>query len=123
MLGDFGFVGENGPEPSTKKLADMITNRVKKSSIHYDFILSVGDNIYPDGVVSTTDPVPKLLLEDTFNMSKLGLDWYSVLGMIYKDKCVNYSIGNHDCMGNMPATFKLPNQFPLWKQREAYYYK
>jgi len=73
-------------------------------------VVSVGDALYNFGVESFKDPKPRILFEDIFKMDKLGLDWYSVLG-------------NHDCMGNIPATYALAKKFPYWKQSKSYYHK
>jgi len=109
-FGDFGYVDGDKPNPEMQKLADFIFNRVTRTFFNYDFFISLGDNFYPYGLTSINDKKAKILLEDTFKMSQLGLDWYPILG-------------NHDLIGNYDAALKLHKKFPLWKQYEPYYYK
>jgi hypothetical protein len=106
VLGDFGYV----KEPVTQNLSDLIYEKVKKTFVQYDFILSVGDNFYKKGIEKNNDPKAKQLLDKVFRMNDLELDWHGVLG-------------NHDCFGNLPAYFETLKKFPLWKQNEPYYYK
>lgn len=63
------------------------------------FVLSTGDNIYPDGVASDVDPQWKTKFEKIY--SELPLHWWSVLG-------------NHDHRGNPDAQIAYGKRNPRW---------
>jgi len=108
VLGDFGYINESDPHSEQTALGLLMEKTARK--LDYDFIVSVGDNFYPFGLDNDTDPRADVVFEDTFKMSSLNLDWYSVLG-------------NHDLMGDMSAALILNQRFPLWKQTEPYFSK
>jgi len=110
VFGDFGYVDDDKPNPEMQKFGDFIFNRVMRTFFNYDFFISLGDNFYPYGLTSVNDKKADVLLEDTFKMTQLGLDWYPILG-------------NHDLIGSYHAALNLNKKFPLWKQTEAYYHK
>lgn len=106
VIGDFGYV----KEPITKSLASLVYQKVKKTFIQYDFVISVGDNFYKRGISKFKDTKPQKLLSQVFKLEQLGIKWYSV-------------VGNHDCVGDLPAAFEIPKKHPLWRQNEPYYYR
>jgi acid phosphatase len=55
-----------------------------------DFVISVGDNFYPDGVAATDDPMWKTHFEDIYAAPSLQVPWH-------------VAIGNHDYDGNVQA--------------------
>lgn len=110
VFGDFGYVDGDKPNPEMQKFGDFIFNRVMRTFFNYDFFISLGDNFYPYGLTSINDKKAYVLLEDTFKMTQLGLDWYPILG-------------NHDLIGSYDAALNLHKKFPLWKQSEPYYHK
>ena len=79
-LGDFGYTTENGPDLNQAKVGKFVFSQV--TTADYDFIVALGDNFYPNGLESPMDRKADILLEDTFQMSKMGLDWYGILGTL-----------------------------------------
>jgi len=63
------------------------------------FVVSTGDNIYPDGVTSDVDPQWKTKFEKIY--AELPLLWWSVLG-------------NHDHRGNPDAQIAYGKRNPRW---------
>ena len=109
VLGDFGYIQQDKtPHPDQQKVADHVMNRA--STAHYDFMVAVGDNFYPAGLDSPVDETADILLDQTFHMKELAIDWFAVLG-------------NHDLKGDMQAALELNQRFPLWKQTQPYYSK
>ena len=106
-LGDFGYINYDGrPHPEQQKVANHVINQANNTD--YNFIVAVGDNFYPSGLDSHFDYRADVLLNQTFHINELGLDWYAVLG-------------NHDLKGDMQAALELNERFPLWKQTQPYY--
>ena len=123
VLGDFGYTKLDEVSPQQKRVGDLVLKRVKQGG-HHDFVISVGDNVYPYGLSSRKDKKAKILFEDTFQMTKLGLNWYPILGIAFLSSLfTNLFIGNHDMIGNLPASLNLTHKFPFWKQTEPYYSK
>jgi tartrate-resistant acid phosphatase type 5 len=75
-----------------------------------DFIISVGDNFYEDGVSSTSDPQWKSTFEDVYlNEPALkDIDWIAVLG-------------NHDYHQNPEAQIQYSAVNPRWNM-DAHYF-
>ena len=105
-LGDFGSGDMN-----QKRVAYLIKKISQKYNI--EFILGLGDNIYPDGVKSVTDPQ----FEQKFEIP------YSILK---KDIRFFHTIGNHDYKGNIQSQIKyskysdrwvLPNNFYVFRKK------
>lgn len=63
------------------------------------FVLSTGDNIYPNGVTSAADPQWKTKYESIY--SELDLPWWAVLG-------------NHDHRGSPDAQIEYAKTNPRW---------
>lgn len=76
--------------------------------IEPEFIISTGDNFYPDGIASVNDPYLKSNYEDIFYGSNLFCPWYVVLG-------------NHDYRGNIQAQIDYTNISHRWKMPAPYY--
>ena len=72
------------------------------------FILSVGDNFYPDGVESVADPNWKLSFEDVYVGPHLQKPWYVALG-------------NHDYHGEPQAQLDYALTHPRWNMPARYY--
>lgn len=72
------------------------------------FILSTGDNIYPDGVDSPDDTQWKTKFEDIYTGKSLQIPWYAVLG-------------NHDYRKNPDAQIAYGKKNPLWNMPARYY--
>jgi acid phosphatase len=82
-IGDFGW----GNDKQKQVAAAM----AKIADAHgCDFVISVGDNFYPNGVASTDDPIWKTHFEDIYAAPALQVPWH-------------VAIGNHDYDGSVQA--------------------
>jgi hypothetical protein len=79
VIGDWGYQG-----PALQAISDQMD--ALASYMKIDFIVTLGDNIYPEGVDSINDPHWEVYTEN-FNQESLQIPWY-------------ISIGNHDHYGN-----------------------
>ncbi|MDN3376914.1 MULTISPECIES: metallophosphoesterase [unclassified Pseudoalteromonas] len=75
-----------------------------------DFIVSTGDNFYPNGVASVNDPLWQSAYEDIYHGPHTFEDWYVVLG-------------NHDYLGNAQAQIDYTNKSQRWQLPARYYSK
>jgi tartrate-resistant acid phosphatase type 5 len=66
-----------------------------------NFVISTGDNFYPDGIQHAKDPKIKKIWSDVFNTNR---PWISVLG-------------NHDYAGNVSAQLAIPHKHWLMPNR------
>lgn len=92
VIGDWGAGG-----PLQRRIADAMV-RVA-AQVNASFVVSTGDNIYPNGVTSESDPQWKTKFEKVY--AKLELPWWSVLG-------------NHDHRGNPDAQISYARVNPRW---------
>ena len=72
------------------------------------FVLSVGDNFYPDGVVDASDSHWKQSYEDVYSGPHLQTPWYVALG-------------NHDYHGEPQAQLDYARTSPRWRMPSRYY--
>ena len=72
------------------------------------FILTVGDNFYPDGVESASDPHWKLSFEDVYVGAHLQTPWYAALG-------------NHDYHGDPQGQLDFARTSSRWRMPSRYY--
>lgn len=75
-----------------------------------DFIVSTGDNFYPNGVASVNDPLWQSAYEDIYHGPHTFEDWYVVLG-------------NHDYLGNAQAQIDYTKKSQRWQLPARYYSK
>ena len=75
-----------------------------------DFIVSTGDNFYPNGVASVNDPLWQSAFENIYHGPHTFEDWYVVLG-------------NHDYLGNAQAQIDYTNKSQRWQLPARYYSK
>lgn len=75
-----------------------------------EFIISTGDNFYPDGVASVEDPYFASSFEDIYEGFNLFCPWYITLG-------------NHEYLGNSQAIIDYSKISQRWKMPDRYYYK
>ncbi len=75
-----------------------------------DFIISTGDNFYPNGVASVNDPLWQSAYEDIYHGPHTFEDWYVVLG-------------NHDYLGNAQAQIDYTKKSQRWQLPARYYSK
>lgn len=77
-------------------------------SLRSQFVISVGDNFYTEGVRSTTDPRWRSSFEDIYVAPSLQVPWYAVLG-------------NHDYRGAPQAQIDYSNSSTRWRMPARYY--
>jgi tartrate-resistant acid phosphatase type 5 len=75
-----------------------------------NFVVSVGDNFYPKGVISEHDPLWHYSFENVYTAYSLQCDWYSILG-------------NHDYMSDPDAQIRYTSISRRWKMPARYYSK
>jgi predicted phosphodiesterase len=102
VIGDWG----RGGEYFQKDVATVLAQAV--AGINAQFIISTGDNIYPDGVQSTQDPLWNLSFENVFHQYPLHRKWYAVLG-------------NHDYHSNPQAQVDYSKVSARWNMPNRYY--
>jgi acid phosphatase len=103
----FIVIGDMGTgRPDQYKVAAAMAQRAK--SDHVDFILTVGDNIYENGISSVDDPQWKSKFEDVYADPALQLPIYP-------------SLGNHDHRGNPQAQIEYSQRNKNWKMPALYY--
>jgi tartrate-resistant acid phosphatase type 5 len=102
VIGDWGKDGTQ----SQKSVADALNEYSKK--FHARFIITTGDNFYPAGVSSTSDPHWQRSYEDIYNKEGHQLPWYPVLG-------------NHDYQQNPQAEVQYSSGSTRWKMPSRYY--
>ncbi len=102
VLGDFGRNGDY----YQKDVAVQMSKAA--ATIDAEFVISVGDNFYPNGVRSTQDPQWKASFEDIYFNYNLQTDWYVALG-------------NHDYNGNIQAQIDYSKISRRWNMPSTYY--
>eukprot|EP01090_Pellita_catalonica_P012953 TRINITY_DN2961_c0_g1_i3.p1 TRINITY_DN2961_c0_g1~~TRINITY_DN2961_c0_g1_i3.p1 ORF type:complete len:341 (-),score=49.97 TRINITY_DN2961_c0_g1_i3:950-1972(-) len=92
VFGDWG--GQNNPYGGTSQSREQlaVAKQMGISGGEHDiqFVLNVGDNFYPQGVKSVSDPLWDLDFKNVYTASSLNVPWISALG-------------NHDYGGNIEA--------------------
>lgn len=104
VIGDFGRHGDY----YQKEVATQMTKAA--ATIDSDFVISVGDNFYPNGVQSTQDLQWKASFEDIYSSHQLHKDWFITLG-------------NHDYNGNIQAQLDYSKISRRWQLPNLYYKK
>ena len=74
-IGDWGKMSNN-----LINVAKSMDTMSKKEEYRPNFILSLGDNFYPDGVESSEDEKWEKLYRNVFTGKNLYCPWYSILG-------------------------------------------
>jgi hypothetical protein len=100
-MGDWGT-----GRPDQLRVAAAMAERAKKDTV--DFLLTVGDNFYEDGVTSADDPQWKEKFEDVYADPALRLPIY-------------VSLGNHDYRGKIQAQIEYGKTHKNWILPSAYY--
>jgi 3',5'-cyclic AMP phosphodiesterase CpdA len=103
----FGDWGRNG-EDNQKQVARTMGVVAKKFKA--EFIVSTGDNFYPNGVKSTRDYNWIASFENIYTAQSLQTDWYVVLG-------------NHDYRGEPQAEIDYSEVDRRWNMPARYYSK
>jgi tartrate-resistant acid phosphatase type 5 len=102
VLGDWG---RNGFE-NQQEVADAM--HAASTVIEPEFIISTGDNFYPNGIASVHDPYWKSSFEDVYRGNALFCPWYVALG-------------NHDYRGNVDAQIEYSNISKRWTMPARYF--
>ena len=102
---NFLVLGDWGHKHSEEQRRVARAMKHTSSTIPPRFVLSVGDNFYPGGVIDTTDPL-----------------WTEAFERVYDLKCPWYSIlGNHDHRGNVDAQIAYSSKNPRWIMPSRFY--
>lgn len=102
VLGDWGRKGSCGQ----KQVARQMGSTAQAEKI--DFVVSVGDNFYQNGVKDTADRHWRKSFERVYDAPALQVPWYVVLG-------------NHDYRGNVQAQLDYGKAHARWQMPERYY--
>lgn len=103
-IGDWGRNGAFGQA----ELAEAMGKAAVK--VEPEFIISTGDNFYPNGVASTQDPLWKSSFEEIYKAHSLYCDWF-------------VTPGNHDYRGNVQAEIDYTNVSRRWNMPSRYFHK
>ncbi|HUB86446.1 MAG TPA: tartrate-resistant acid phosphatase type 5 family protein [Verrucomicrobiae bacterium] len=102
VLGDWGRHGE----PDQVMVATQMG--ITAERLKANFVISVGDNFYEDGVTSTDDPQWLDSFENVYAAQSLQVPWQVILG-------------NHDYHGNCDAQVAYSKISPRWRMPWRYY--
>lgn len=102
VLGDFGRVGDYYQKEVAREMGNAMV------VLDGEFVVSVGDNFYPNGVASTQDYHWIASFETIYTNPSLYANWYVALG-------------NHDYLGNVQAQLDYTNISRRWNMPERYY--
>lgn len=102
VIGDWGRQGEFYQQ----KVADAMADAAAKADP--EFFISTGDNFYPDGVASVSDPLWKTSFEEVYKRFDLQKKWYVVLG-------------NHDYHTNPDAEVEYTKISGRWNMPSKYF--
>lgn len=102
VIGDWGRQGQHGQTEVAVPLAEAALR------LDAQFIVSTGDNFYPNGVASTGDPNWRLSFEEPYRAHALWIDWWPVLG-------------NHDYRGDPDAQVAYSRISRRWRLPARYH--
>jgi hypothetical protein len=100
-IGDMGTGG-----PGQRKVAAMMAERGREEP--FQFWLTLGDNIYPWGVLSPDDPQWEERFESVYDDPALQVPVYGTLG-------------NHDYLGLLLAQVERSARSDIWTMPDVYY--
>jgi len=101
----FGDWGRNGEKDQTQVATQMAR---WAAATPPQFIISVGDNFYEDGVADTDDPQWQTSFERVYADPALQVPWYVILG-------------NHDYRGSCEAQLAYGKISPRWQMPARYF--
>lgn len=104
LMGDFGRYGQFYQKEVALQMGRAAT------TIESDFVVSVGDNFYPNGVQSTQDYSWIASFENVYTAYSLQNPWYVALG-------------NHDYRGNIQAEIDYSKISRRWHMPSPYFSK
>jgi len=102
VVGDWGRVGEY----RQRQVAEQMGRAAH--TLEAEFVISTGDNFYPNGVASVLDPLWEKSFEEVYTAYSLQQEWYPVLG-------------NHDYRGNPDAQLEYANVSRRWRMPARYH--
>lgn len=102
IIGDWGRHGGYHQKTVADQMAKV------SATADLNFIVSVGDNFYPDGVQSVQDPSWNSSFENIYSNHMLFSDWWVVLG-------------NHDYKGNIQAQIDYSKISRRWHMPATYF--
>ncbi|AMR30625.1 acid phosphatase [Mucilaginibacter sp. PAMC 26640] len=103
-IGDWGRNGEFDQTEVAKQMGLWAATNPN------NFVISVGDNFYPLGVISENDPLWHYSFESIYTAHSLQCDWYPILG-------------NHDYGADPDAQIRYGKISRRWKMPARYYTK
>lgn len=101
-IGDWGRQGEQPQQAVANVMA------VTAKALDAAFVVTLGDNFYPDGVASTRDPLWESSFNNVYRQFALQIPWYIVQG-------------NHDYRGSVQAQLDYTNISRRWRAPARYY--
>lgn len=104
VIGDWGRNGHDNQQ----EVADQMNKT--GYTMEPEIVISTGDNFYPNGVASTSDPYLISSFENIYSGFTLFCPWYVALG-------------NHDYRGNAQAQIDYTNISQRWNMPDRYFYK
>lgn len=102
LVGDWGRGGHRHQSAVAQQMA------LTAAAINSQYIVSVGDNFYENGVDSVSDPQWQTSFEDIYPQPSLQTPWKIILG-------------NHDYRGNVQAQLDYAHQSKRWQIPARYY--
>ena len=112
MIGDYGYVGNLAPSHLTfNAMNAIIANRTNGERDQIDFILTMGDNLYPKIDEAPTDAEFDLMMTLFSEREEL------------KELPIYPVRGNHDCYFDINRELELAEQYPNWKMPSLYHAK
>lgn len=109
VVGDFGNLHSSDEINSTEPV-NLVAHAMKKHAVQrpIDFILSAGDNSYPEAYADFDQHIYKLMY-DVFQLEGIkAKPWYLVLG-------------NHDCYDDPDYEVHANKLYPMWHMPHKYY--
>lgn len=104
VIGDWGRNGEY----KQKEVAEQLGYAANETDA--EFIVTTGDNFYPNGVRSVNDPLWQNSFENIYKAHALQINWFVTLG-------------NHDYRGNPDAQIEYSKISRRWNMPARYYSK
>jgi acid phosphatase len=102
VLGDWGRFGHGNQHIVADRMAET------GMEIGAEFVLTVGDNFYENGVTGVDDPHWQGSFEDIYAAPSLQVPWYA-------------SLGNHDYRGNSQAQLDYRSKNGRWNMPGRWY--
>jgi tartrate-resistant acid phosphatase type 5 len=104
----FLVIGDWGRDGAGYQTAVATQMALAATRVHADFVVSVGDNFYEEGVQKPTDNQFKTSFVDIYKAPSLQIPWY-------------VAIGNHDYHGNVQAQIDYSALDPRWHMPARYF--